>query len=268
MLAAAGSRRHSSGSHEAGLTIDWSGREPERAGRRTSAAVGRLTRASDDISDHPEAAAIRTCIAIAGRPMRITQLALVSALFACAAGASAPDTATVEQFVEGILTLTASQCAQMDDSLVRQFEREGKAVEAYQMRSGMHMLCTCIPEQLRDLQKKLPNEMKDERLTQAEFADKHYSRALGACAAEQQRATYGGDCSNRYSKVVPNAATYCACMSGGLQGFSEAELVQVGNEASDWVPRAAEAKKRGLAAPEQSPLLARYLGLESSCRSK
>jgi len=198
--------------------------------------------------------------------MRTTQLAMMFALLTCCAVASAQQTVSVEEYFQGMLTLTASQCAAAGDTLGQQYDREGKQLEAYEARSGQKVICGCVPQQLRDLQAKLSKEEKAAKLSEAEIVKKYFTDVLGKCLAEKAHASYSGDCPDRYSKLVAKPAAYCSCMLTAVSKFSHAELVQAGNEASDWIPLAADAKKRGVPPPPQSPVLQRYMGLDSSCR--
>ncbi len=125
-----------------------------------------------------------------------------------------------------------------------------------------------MPEQVRHLQATLSTGDKAESLTESELGNKYIHRIEGKCAADQAKSTYTGNCPDRFADVVPNPTQYCSCMLTGVGTFSEADMREVGLESSDWVPRAVEAKKRGLAPPEQPALLKRYMGIDKSCRQQ
>jgi len=175
---------------------------------------------------------------------------------------------TVDQFLNSYLSVAQAQCSKRDDSLAQQYENQGKKAEAHSIRSAAKTVCSCGPERARLLQSILSKEEKATKLSEADFTKKYLPQIVNKCAADQLKSTYADGCTDRFGKLRSNPDSYCSCMSHRLNELSDTELAQLGNDSSDWAPRAAEAMKRGLPLPEQPPTLKRFASIDASCRKQ
>lgn len=173
--------------------------------------------------------------------------------------------ATVEEFFDGMLSISTSQCARRGNK-ANELERQGKRVDADAIRDGEVTLCDCLPNRLRQVRASLSREERSLKITEAEFSSRYIPRALAPCTAESLRRSYGGaGCADRIARRKPNPAKYCSCMSTEVAKFSEAETMELGRESADYVPAAAEAKKLGRPAPVTPPLMKRMAAMDAAC---
>src|SRR3954453_1560485 len=102
--------------------------------------------------------------------MRVILLAALLALGSAVVSTSAaqPTTATVDQFVTGILALSKEKCLNRGQGAAR-FEQDGKLMEARSIRIGEATLCDCVPARLRALRGQLKPKELSQRVTQEEF---------------------------------------------------------------------------------------------------
>lgn len=192
--------------------------------------------------------------------------ALLSFLMTVNAIASAETSATVNQYLNSILAISRQQCDGFDTAPIRQAETAGKELEAHSLKAGYKAICECMPTRMRELQSSLSKEKLQEVMSESRFAQELYKpRVISSCAAEQFRSTYGDGCSSRMASEIKNSAAYCSCMSKALQKFTDDELAELGLETADYVPAAANAKKQGIAPPNQPPLLSRFSSEHSVC---
>jgi hypothetical protein len=201
--------------------------------------------------------------------MRSIALVLFMALVGHSSASHGQTTATVDQFLNGFLAMSKTQCSRSGtDSLAKQYEDQGRKAEAHSMRSAEKSVCSCMPERVRWLQSTLTKEERSTKLSEAEFTKKFLPEIANKCAADQQRSTYGDGCADRLAKFRPNTEAYCSCMTSRLSELSDAELAQAGTDSADYAPRAAEAKRQGVSLPEQPPALKRMAAIDSSCAKK
>lgn len=178
--------------------------------------------------------------------------------------AAQPATATVDQVVSGILSISKEKCRNRGQVAAR-FESEGKSMEARSIRIGEAMLCDCIPTRLKVLRGQLKPEERSKRVTEAEFVKTYGPRYVNACGAESLKQSYGDGCAESIGARKPNGAKYCACMAEHISRFTDSEVAQIGEESAEYAPAVAEAKKRGQAVPPRPPMLTRMAGVDSTC---
>ena len=198
--------------------------------------------------------------------MRIIIAAAVVALASLVSPttASQPATATVDQFISGILSISNEKCRHRGQAAAK-FASEGKVMEARGIRIGEATLCDCMPTQLRALREQLKPAERAQRVTEAEFMKTYAPRYMNACAAESLRQSYGDGCAETIGARKPNGSKYCTCMATQISKFTDAEAAQLGEESAEYAPAAAEAKKRGQAVPPRPPLITRMAEVDATC---
>jgi hypothetical protein len=192
----------------------------------------------------------------------ITLLALLTIAHA---SASAQTSATVDQFANSFLALTRGQCAKLDPE-IKQLEAAGNTLEAHTKREAFRGICECAPTRMKELQSSLTKEQLGEVMSEARFTEELFKpRVLGPCIAKQFQAGFDEGCPARLAAQKKDSEAYCSCMALSLKKFTEAEVVQLSLEMSDYIPAAADAKKRGVAEPERPALFRRFMSMDESC---
>lgn len=181
-------------------------------------------------------------------------------------GAQQPS-ATVDQFIDGMLSISVSRCSRRGD-LSRDYDRQGKPAEADAARNGEIMICDCFPSRLRKLRTELSRQERSTRMTEAEFSGRYMSRIFAPCTGQGLRRTYSEGCTDRFRQSKQNAASYCACMKQEVERFTDLEAMELGRESADYMPLAADAKKQGRPIPDQPPLLRRMTDIDAMCSGK
>lgn len=194
---------------------------------------------------------------------------IIAALVALASVVSPPvaaqaTTATVDELVVGLLSISKQKC-QGRGLGAAGFEREGKLAEARSVRIGEANLCDCMPARLQALREQLTPAERSQRVSGQEFMKNYAPRYMNACASESLRQTYGSGCAETVAARKANGPKYCACMSAEVSRYTDAEAVQLGQESADYTQAAAEARKRGQAAPPQPPMIARMAVADATC---
>jgi len=184
-----------------------------------------------------------------------------------ASHASAENYGTPVQFINGLLSVSEAQCAKRG-WLVREYERQGKAAEAYSTKNAEITICDCIPAQAKNVRDSLSKADRTSKISESAFTSKFMPQIVNKCTAEQLRSTYAEGCSERFSKIKLNSAKYCSCMSSHLTVMSDGEATQLGQESATYIPLAADAKKKGLPQPEQPPTFKRFMAKESLCSAE
>jgi len=174
---------------------------------------------------------------------------------------------TVDRFLSDTTSISELKC-QNRGALEKEFKAQGKTAEARSVRLAEVMICECMPAQVKALRATLSQQALQQRMTETEFETQYTPQIVNKCAAEQLRATYGEGCSEQFAALRKNSAAYCGCMQQSLSGLSDSDIAQIGSESSEYVPRAAEAKRRGDPLPEQPRNLKRFSALEVACRQK
>ena len=188
-------------------------------------------------------------------------------LVALLPASAAAQSTTVDQILDGLTDISRSKC-QNRGALEQEFKAQGKIGEARGIRLAEKNFCECVPAQIDSLRASLPQQAREQRMTEPEFQAQYLPRIVNKCAAEQMRATYGEGCSEQFASAQRNSAAYCECMHKAVAQLADADIAQIGLESSDYMPRAAEARRRGEPAPEQPAGLKRFASLHASCTAK
>jgi hypothetical protein len=181
-----------------------------------------------------------------------------------ASSARADNYATTNQFINDILSTAESKCA-VRGELEKKYEAQGKKAEAYSVKNAEKMICECMPNQARKVKSSLSKFQGEAKITETQFMKKYMPEIVNKCAAEQLRSTYADGCSERFAIIKKNSENYCTCMSRYLGEIPDAEATKIGMESANYLPLAADAKKRGLPPPEKPPLIKSFMEKEASC---
>jgi hypothetical protein len=193
---------------------------------------------------------------------------LLSALAALAPlpSAFAVPEPTVDDAFRSLAAQGEANCISLQQRL-DSARKGGNAAQVDGLESGYHMLCVCAPAQMNGLRSSYSPAQLASKLSQSNVMVRYKDEVGGRCAAEELRSTYKDHCAQRFAANRTNSAKYCQCMSDGLKGLPDAEFRRLGLESSDYAPRAAEAQKKGVAPPEPTPVLKRFLAKERACRA-
>jgi len=200
--------------------------------------------------------------------MRKLVLSLVLALGSTLSSVQAETRLTVDQFITGLVSMSAAKCQNSDDRLAKQYESQGRKAEAHSIRSAEKMICECMPARAKSLRSSLSSTDRGRAVSEAEFTNRYMPEIVNACSAAQLRLTYGEGCGDRFTGRIPHAEKYCSCMSNKLTAVSDAEIAEIAIASADYIPLAAKAQKGGLPAPAKPPALERFGAIETSCRIK
>jgi len=190
-------------------------------------------------------------------------LVMFSSQFATAHAAEPVDSA--DAFLTGLLQTSGAQCTQNKGTQVSEYKAKGDLLGAYQVEQAEKMICECVPGRAKALQARLSKSERAKKMSESAFSKKYMSGITNHCVGEQLQSTFAGACAERYAKRVPDSAKFCSCMTKFTSGLSGAQAAQLGGEASDYLPRAAEAGKRGEATPAPPPLLKSMMETQKAC---
>lgn len=196
--------------------------------------------------------------------MKKTLLA-IALVFWSFSSAGADATYTVDRFFYDMISTAATKC-QDRGALERKFAEQGKMAEARSIKLAETMICDCMPTQVKALRASLPKSTLQQKITGIEFQNQYGPQIVNKCAAEQIKLTYGEGCAEAFNVSIKDSAAYCGCMNESLSRLPDSQLARIGSESADYIPRAAEAKKRGAPAPEQSPALQQFFAIDAACR--
>ena len=115
---------------------------------------------------------------------------------------------TVDQFIAGLVSMSAAKCQNPDDRLAKQYESQGRKAEAHSIRSAEKMICECMPARAKNLRSSLSPTDRGRAVSEAEFTSRYMPGIVNACAAAQLRSTYGEGCSDRFTGRIPQAEKY------------------------------------------------------------
>jgi hypothetical protein len=182
--------------------------------------------------------------------------------------AVAQQSLSVAEVLEGFLKVTEQQCK---DGAVRLEQNRATMELALQltMDDGLNTLCGCLPKRLREALAKLPaEELARNVQSQEELLAVVRPRALDSCLAAQMRRPYEYRCEDRFNPGdgvdVPR---YCACMKTTARAIPEREATDIGVAAADYIPRAAEARKKGAPVPPPPASLQRMQDADAQCKA-
>ena len=199
--------------------------------------------------------------------MKILFTIFLAGLLSYWPSAHAEPQATTDDFLKAFLKMSETQCYGKSPQ-TSALETSGRLIEAYALKSGHKLLCECVPSQLRKLQSTLPIKELKIKHSESSFTKQFLPQLIGPCGAEQLRATYSDGCSTRYAGIKPNSSQYCACMFKYASQLTDADAMQVGSDSSEYIPIAADAKKRGVPAPVQPESLKKFAAADSSCTAE
>ena len=183
------------------------------------------------------------------------------------ASIAAGQSATVEQTLDGLSAIHRSKCENRG-ALEKEFRAQNRIGESRSVRLAETMFCECVPAQVEALRGSLSQQAREQRMTEAEFQTQYMPRIVNKCAAEQMRSTYAEGCSEQFAASQKNSAAYCQCMHQAVSRLPEADIAQIGLDSSDYLPRAAEAKKRGEPPPEQPVSVKRFAAIHAGCTAR
>ena len=195
--------------------------------------------------------------------LNIFLIALLSHL----SSAHAEAYASVDSFLRGISSEAQARCPNLR-KLSERFEVEGKAAEAESTRQAVKNMCECMPAQVQVAFSTLPPSELNSKVSETNFLKRFKPQIIDKCAAEQFKATFSDGCPERMAKISSNSKGYCTCWTRELEELSDTDIADMGIAAADYIPRAAEAKKKGLPSPEQAPLMKRFFAIDALCKSK
>lgn len=172
---------------------------------------------------------------------------------------------TVGEWLLSFDKITGLQCAQMQLNLAAE-AADTKRPQA-PSRDMYDMMCTCVPERIKETQLALQPPERDATMSDAELTQRYVMpKIIQPCAAKMVRKMYREECPARAAANGVNAETYCGCMQRLVEGMSEADLAQLGLITSDYLPQLAQAKKNGTRPPDPPPLYAKFSASEAACR--
>ena len=180
------------------------------------------------------------------------------------AAALAEPVATTEKWILSTLEELQPSCRQQGE-MTRKLENMGRSTEAFNSRLAEKNLCECIPRRAHILLDSLKGNEKQGVITQSQFVSRYLPFMADKCTAEQFAASFGEGCSSLFAGRKPDSAKYCSCVSEYIRALPESESTRLGHDFADYGPIAAEAKKKGLPAPEKSAALQRFFNAETAC---
>ncbi|MGL5003368.1 MAG: hypothetical protein ACRDAM_10560 [Casimicrobium sp.] len=194
-------------------------------------------------------------------------LALLAQLSAPVSAQVAAPPSTVDEFLRGYQSFSRSKCAEASNSS----KKENLDIRtAYALKSGHRNICECVPARVSQLRASLSPAERNAKLTAHELSEMFIPRIMEPCAAEQLRLTYSDadGCTERFAGLKANSAKYCACMFKHANDMSDKDAMHLGLESSNYTTLAAEAKRRGAAAPPQSTKLKQLFAKDIACSAE
>lgn len=173
----------------------------------------------------------------------------------------------VDRFLNDTVSIAEVKCRDRG-ALEREYAKQGKIAEARSFKLAEATLCDCMPARIKELKTSLSKSMLQQKMTEAEFQNRYVPQIVNTCAAEQLKSTYGEGCAEAFSTRIKDSATYCGCVHQSLSLLTDSDIAQIGSESADYVPRAADAQKRGAPPPEQPPAVRRFSAIDAACRAK
>ena len=181
--------------------------------------------------------------------------------------ASAQESIVVRDALQGLLNMSAQQCKQADTRMAQQKEKMELPMRLA-LEDGQGTLCRCVPEKVRGLLKTLPADVLDRRVTsQEELLAIVRPKALDPCTAEQLRRPYSYRCEDRFKSTSIDVHKYCGCMKSVVNAIPEHEATEMGFASAAYIPRAAEAKRKGEPEPARPAALNRLFTADANCKT-
>lgn len=137
--------------------------------------------------------------------------------------------------------------------------------EASEILGIIKYSCECLPLKIREVRSGLTAQNLSSQVTIADFQARYADKLVYKCGADLSRSQFANSCERQKSNRPKN---YCECLSGQLAELSDADVIALGIAASEELPRAEKAKRKGMLPPEESRLLKYFHTLEASCQTK
>jgi len=160
----------------------------------------------------------------------------------------------------------AVQCTSVKEQL-EAFKVRTDPLTGYNLKDAVQSLCVCLPEKTQAFRNTLSPEDLARTISEEEFLKVFSPAVSDKCAAEQMHSMYGEECRKRFKKVGIDTSRYCSCMNEVVSGYSEETSAAIAAAASDYLPIAAEAEKRGDPAPSRPPILETYYQADQRCKT-
>jgi len=161
----------------------------------------------------------------------------------------------------------AIQCTSVKEQL-EAFKVRADPLTGYNLKDAVQSLCVCLPQKTQAFRGTLSAEELARPIAEEEFLKVFSPAVIDRCAAEQMHSMYGEECRKRFRKAGIDTAHYCACMNEVVSGYSDASAAAIAAAASDYLPQAAEAEKKGEPAPPRPTILEAYFQADQGCKSR
>lgn len=161
----------------------------------------------------------------------------------------------------------AVQCTSVKEQL-EAFKVRADPLTGYNLKDAVQSLCVCLPAHTQEFRSTLSPEDLARTTSEEEFLKVFGPAVIDKCAAEQMHSMYGEECRKRFKKAGIDTSRYCSCMNEVVTGYSDATTTAIAAAASDYLPLAAEAEKKGEPAPPRPPILEAYYQADQGCKSR
>ena len=182
--------------------------------------------------------------------------------------AMAQESVPVGDALDGLLKIMAQQCQRAEVRLESEKESMDLTMRLA-IEDARSTLCVCVPDRIRGLQKSLSAvELARTVSSQEELLAVVRPKALDPCSAKQLLRAYEFRCEDRFKPMMPadmDATAFCGCMKTAVAAIPEKQATEMGLAAADYIPRAAEAKKKGEPLPPRPAVLDPVIEAQQKC---
>jgi len=161
----------------------------------------------------------------------------------------------------------AVQCTSVKEQL-EAFKVRADPLTGYNLKDAVQSLCVCLPAHTQTFRATLSTEELASPISEEEFLKAFGPAVIDKCAAEQMHSMYGEECRKRFKTSGIDTSRYCSCMNEVVSGYSDATAAAIAAAASDYLPLAAEAEKKGEPAPPRPPILEAYYQADLGCKAR
>ena len=161
----------------------------------------------------------------------------------------------------------AAQCESVKEQL-KSFNVKADPLAGYTLQDAEQSLCRCMPAETQALKLTLSEEQLEQPVTEQQFLDLMKRGVFERCSAEQLRAMYGDQCTRRFKLRGIDVQSYCTCMRGIVNAYTDAAAAGIAAASSEYLPEAAAAEKRGQTAPPRPPILQEWFQADQGCKEK
>jgi hypothetical protein len=138
--------------------------------------------------------------------------------------------------------------------------------QAFVLESGYHAICECQIARVQVVQSRLSPAERQEVVDAASFQERMKASVMGKCMGEMARTIWSEpSCAQNYNKDLRKGANYCHCLSAKIGSLSDADAMELGLASADYLPRLAEAKKKGLPPPAAPASMKQFLDADKAC---